>query len=306
VKAWVAVTDNDWFRFLRSRAPLDEVNFWQPGGSRQFKTLSPGEPFLFKLHYPEHFIAGGGFFAHASLLSSRIAWEAFGDKNGAGSLEEMRRRVEKYRRAPADPRQDYTVGCIILLDPFFFDEDAWIPPPKDFEKNIVQGKTYDLRSSTGKALWDDVLLRLQGTRRDRAAESEAPTYGDPVPVRQRLGQGAFRILVTDIYQRQCAVTRERALPALDAAHIKPVSEEGRHRIDNGLLLRSDIHKLFDAGYVTVAPDYRFLASRKLKKDFDNGEEYIQLAGTKLWLPKRSEDRPNREFLEWHTDVVFRK
>lgn len=125
-------------------------------------------------------------------------------------------------------------------------------------------------------------------------------------MRQRLGQGAFRVLVTDIYKRQCAVTGERALPALDAAHIKPVSEEGRHRIDNGLLLRSDIHKLFDAGYVTVAPDYSFLASRKLKNDFDNGEEYLQLSGTKLWLPKRSEDRPNREFLEWHADVIFRK
>lgn len=218
----------------------------------------------------------------------------------------MRRRVEKYRRQPAAPHQDYTVGCIILLDPFFFDENDWIPPPKDFDKNIVQGKTYDLRSTAGKALWDDVSLRLRGVRRERASESEAPTYGDPVSVRQRLGQGAFRVLVTDIYQRQCAVTRERALPALDAAHIKPVSEEGRHRVDNGLLLRSDIHRLFDAGYVSVTPDYTFLASRKLKKDFDNGEEYLQLAGTKLWVPKGSGDRPNREFLEWHVDVIFRK
>lgn len=106
MKAYVAVTDNEWFRFLRDRSPLDEVNFWQPGGSRLFKTLSLGEPFLFKLHYPEHYIAGGGYFAHASLLSSRIAWGAFREKNGAGSLEEMRRRVEKYRRAPADPYQD--------------------------------------------------------------------------------------------------------------------------------------------------------------------------------------------------------
>jgi putative restriction endonuclease len=305
VKAYVAVTDNEWFRFLRSRAPLDEVNFWQPGGSRQFKTLSPGEPFLFKLHYPEHFIAGGGFFTHASLLSSRIAWEAFDEKNGAGSLEEMRRRIEKYRRVPADRHQDYTVGCIILLDPFFFDENDWIPPPKDFDKNIVQGKTYDLRSAAGKVLWDDVLLRLQSRRRERVGEPDRAPYGDPILVRQRLGQGAFRVLITDIYERHCAVTREKALPALDAAHIKPVSEEGRHRIDNGLLLRSDIHKLFDAGYVSIAPDYRFLASRKLKNDFDNGEEYLRLSGSKLWLPRRSEDRPNREFLEWHADVVFR-
>ncbi|MGH7411673.1 MAG: HNH endonuclease [Candidatus Methylomirabilis sp.] len=304
MKAWVAVTDNDWFRFLRSRAPLDEVNFWQPGGGRLFKTLSPGEPFLFKLHAPENFIAGGGFFAHASLLPATLAWEAFEEKNGAASFEKMYELIAKRRRTVSGERNVSLIGCVILQDPFFFDDSEWIPAPYDFPRNIP-GKSYDLRSSTGKALWDAVLLRLNRPKRERISELEVPAYGDPRLIRQRLGQGTFRVLITDIYERRCAVTGEKALPALDAAHIKPVSEEGRHRIDNGLLLRSDVHKLFDAGYVTVAPDYRFLASRKLKSDFDNGEEYLQLTGSKLWLPKRSEDRPNREFLEWHADVVFR-
>src|SRR5207249_11123186 len=92
---------------------------------------------------------------------------------------------------------------------------------------------------------------------------------------QRLGQCAFRIVVTDTYQRQCAVTHEKALPALEAAHIQPVTQKGKHRIDNRRLLRFDIHRLFDAGYVTITPDYKFRASRKLKDDFDNGEEYFQ-------------------------------
>ncbi len=306
MKAWVAVTDNDWFRFLRSRAPLDEVNFWQPGGSRLFKTLNPGEPFLFKLHAPENFIAGGGFFAHASLLPPSLAWEAFEEKNGAASFEGMYELIAKRRQVVAGERKIPLIGCVILQDPFFFDETDWIHPPKDFDKNIVQGKTYNLGSSPGKELWDAVLLRLHGRKGERVGESNRPLYGDPVLVRQRLGQGAFRILVTDIYQRQCAVTREKALPALEAAHIKPVSEDGRHRIDNGLLLRSDIHRLFDAGYVSVASDYRFLASRRLKDDFHNGEEYLRLSGTTLWVPNRLEDRPNRESLEWHSDVVFRR
>ena len=305
MKAYVAVTDNEWFRFLRSRAPLDEVNFWQPGGSRVFKRLEPGEPFLFKLHAPENFIAGGGFFAHASLLPATLAWEAFEEKNGATSFEKMYELIAKRRRTVSGERNVSMIGCVILQDPFFFDDSEWIPAPYDFPRNIP-GKSYDLRSSTGKALWDAVLLRLNRPKRERISELEVSAYGDPRLIRQRLGQGTFRVLITDIYERRCAVTGEKALPALDAAHIKPVSEEGRHRIDNGLLLRSDIHKLFDAGYVTVAPDYRFLASRKLKSDFDNGEEYLQLTGSKLWLPKRSEDRPNREFLEWHADVVFRR
>ena len=131
-------------------------------------------------------------------------------------------------------------------------------------------------------------------------------YGEPVPVRQRLGQGTFRVWVTDIYQRQCAVTREKALPVLEAAHIKPVAQGGLHRIDNGLLLRTDVHALFDRGYVTVTPDYKFRVSRRLKDDFDNGEYYRQFQGVKLWLPPGAEDKPQREFLEWHGDTVFLK
>jgi putative restriction endonuclease len=90
-------------------------------------------------------------------------------------------------------------------------------------------------------------------------------------VRQRLGQGTFRLLITDIYQKRCSVTGEKVLPVLQAAHIQPVSEGGTHRVDNGLLLRSDVHTLFDRGYVTVAPDFRVMVSSRLKKDFDNGE-----------------------------------
>jgi hypothetical protein len=55
MKAFVAVTDRDWYEFLRRRPDLDEVNFWQPGGGRQFRALDPGQPFLFKLHYPERY-----------------------------------------------------------------------------------------------------------------------------------------------------------------------------------------------------------------------------------------------------------
>ena len=307
MKAWVAVTDNDWYRFLRQRPHLEEVNFWQPGGNRLFKTIGVGHPFLFKLHAPENFIAGGGFFTHASLLPSSLAWETFGEKNGATSLEEMRRRVERYRPKRRDPREDYTIGCILLQDPFFFEEGDWIPAPKDYHPNIVQGKSYDLGSPAGKGLWEAVRLRLRREVVERGRRVlEGPMFGKPIPVRQRLGQGTFRVWVTDIYQRQCAVTREKALPVLEAAHIKPVAQGGLHRIDNGLLLRTDVHALFDRGYVTVTPDYKFLVSRRLKDDFDNGEYYRQFQGGKLWLPRSAEDKPQKEFLEWHGDTVFLK
>ncbi len=113
------------------------------------------------------------------------------------------------------------------------------------------------------------------------------------------------MVVLDAYGRQCSVTAEKALPTLQAAHIKPVSEGGHHEVYNGLLLRSDVHALFDRGYVTVTPDLTFQASRRLKDEFDNGEHYLGLTGQTIRVPDREEDRPARELLEWHADTVFK-
>ncbi|MBZ5589708.1 MAG: HNH endonuclease [Acidobacteriia bacterium] len=303
MRLYVGITDYDWFWYLKALQP-DEVNFWQPGGSRQFRTLEPGGPFLFQLHSPRNFIVGGGFFAHFSLCPTILAWEAFGVKNGATSLEEMRRRIEKYRPGQSEADENHPIGCIILEQPFFFEQDQWIATADYFGRSYGPGRSFDLRAETGAALWKTVRERVAASAAPRIGE-ERPMFGDPVPVRPRLGQGSFRVVVTDIYERRCAITRERVLPVLEAAHIKPVKDGGRHETTNGLLLRSDIHRLFDRGYVTVTPDHRFRVSRKLKEDFHNGEEYLQLAGSELWLPRAADDRPNREFLEWHADLVFR-
>lgn len=306
-QAFVAVTDNEWFRFLASQPDVDEVNFWQPGGQREFKAIGPGEPLLFKLHLPENYIVGGGFFAHASILPCSLAWEAFGVKNGTSTLSEMRARIEKYRRGDRSSREDYRIGCIILRDPFFFDRRDWITPPADFHKNIVQGKRYDLTVGVGRELWQEVVGRLN--RQPSLVKEPSLTqmgYGKASLTHARLGQGAFRVVVTDIYRRRCAVTGEKALPALTAAHILPVSQGGEHRLDNGLLLRSDVHTLFDRGYVTITPSYRFRVSRRLKDDFDDGETYRRFKDNEIWLPQRLAEQPSKELLEWHNDTVFLK
>jgi putative restriction endonuclease len=68
VRFFVGITDHDWFDFLSRMDGLDEVNFWQPSGQQQFRALQIGEPFLFKLHSPDDFIVGGGFFSHFTIL----------------------------------------------------------------------------------------------------------------------------------------------------------------------------------------------------------------------------------------------
>jgi putative restriction endonuclease len=305
MKAFVAVTDRNWYEFLRRRPDLDEVNFWQPAGGRQFRALDPGQPFLFKLHYPENAIVGGGFFAHFSLYPASLAWDAFGEKNGAPSFAEMRRRIEHYRRVPSDPHQDYTIGCIILEEPFFFERGQWIPAPPSFARNTVVGKTFDLRELEGRRLWDEVVFRRAAGGRRVAEPVHDPVFGDPTLVRRRLGQGGFRILVSDVYNRHCAVTRERTLPVLEAAHIRPVAAGGLHQVDNGLLLRSDIHTLFDHGYVTVTPDHHFRVSNRLRDEWHNGRVYYELDRREVWVPADHRSRPDREALEWHADTVFK-
>ena len=295
----VAVTDNDWFEMLRARPDLAEINFWAPSAA-SFKALRPGELFLFKLHSPRNSIVGGGVFAYANVMPCSLAWAAFGQGNGAHSLQEMRTRIAKYRRAEAaSDRKEFSIGCRILTQPFFFAERDWIGLPMSWSPNIVSFKTFNTDDDEGRALWVAVHERLG--RLSVGPVADVARYGEPQLVRPRLGQGAFRVLVTDLYQRRCAVTGERTLPALEAAHIRPYSEGGVHEAPNGILLRRDIHSLFDAGYVTIGPDLRFSVSRRIREEYENGKHYYALDGQSVAVPSDTALQPNRATLSWHNE-----
>jgi len=186
----------------------------------------------------------------------------------------------------------------MVAQPVFFDESEWVRQPTDWPLNIQRGKTYALTFGEGKRIWDDCRLIAQeaaAARRTAIAE-EVSRYGEPTLILPRLGQGIFRVTVVDAYNRACAVTREHSLPALEAAHIRPYAEGGQHRVSNGLLLRSDIHRLFDQGYVTVTPDYCFEVSKRLRDDFSNGRSYYPLRGTQIALPEDPVAQPDRDLL----------
>ena len=312
MKFYVGITDNKWFEFLAWRKP-DEVNFWRPGGTGSFQVLSPGAPFLFKLHSPENFIVGGGFFVSHSNLPLSLAWEAFGDKNGAPSAEALQVLINKFR-SNKPPEHNPVIGCTILANPFFLDRPNWIPAPSNWASSIVQGKSYQTDERIGAELWSEVQHRLhmadlaKPTTLEGGASPQAEEvarYGAEFLTKARLGQGAFRVLVTDAYTRRCAITGERTLPALEAAHIKPFAKLGPNVTQNGLLLRSDLHKLFDLGYLSVTPDLAVEVSRKIKEEFENGRDYYAFHERKLVVvPSTHKDRPSSQYLEWHNRYVF--
>ena len=306
MRFWVGLTDRNWYDFLSSQEPLDEVNFWQPG-ARKPVSLTPGEPFLFKLHARHgSWIVGGGSWSHFTTLPARLAWDVFGTANGAATFQEMAQRIRRYR-AGFDVHAD-SIGCVALAAPFFLPPDLWVAPPPDWAASIQVGKTYDTSTPVGADLWDRVELARRAAQpfapiRDYVPQTDR--YGTPVLIAPRLGQGAFRLRVLDAYQRRCAVTNERTLPVLQAAHIRPYSESGPHALENGLLLREDLHTLFDRGYVTVTPAYELRVSRSIRDEFENGRDYYALDRSRIRLPAPPDPPPGREFLQWHGDTLFR-
>ncbi len=304
MRLYVGVTDRAWFEFLLAQPGIDEVNFWRPGGETPFRALEPSELFLFKLHSPDNFIVGGGLFAGFTRLPIAMAWDFFGKKNGTASFPDLLLQISKRRHERVDGTAH--VGCVLLEQPFFFPRASWIPAPSEWAPSIVQGKTYDDSDAAGRQLLDAVLKRLpQSAAFEPMAVAEGESrYGKPILVLPRLGQGSFRAIVTDAYDRRCSVTGERTLPALEAAHIQPFARNGTHHPSNGLLLRSDLHRLFDSGYLTVTPDLRLVVSKRIREEFENGRDYYAMAGRALREPGQPLFRPSASALQFHNESVF--
>lgn len=315
MKAYIGVTDLDWYRqLLADGQDHDEVNFWFPSPRQGFRALRAGQPFIFKTHiqrrasHLSNRIVGVGLYSGFSRLRISQAWELLGRANGVGSLHELRSRIEHYRREQIGRFDDPEIGCVLLNTVVFFPESATLPAPADFASNIVRGRTYALTEVESSHSAIEALMRhrlaLEATSVNVGPLIYDVTKGDAILTIPRVGQQAFKAVIAENYHHRCAITGEKVRPVLEAAHILPVEAGGQHRIDNGLLLRSDVHTLFDRGYIGVDLKNRLRVSPALRAQFGNGDWFYAREGTEIALPDRREDRPNREFLEWHNDTRF--
>lgn len=305
----VAVTDYGWYDFLTRRS-VPEVNFWTPSDRRRF-SAPEFSPFFFKLKAPHRAIAGFGYFATWSSLPDWLAWECFGEGNGCESLPELESRIAQIRTrigyVASGPLAN--IGCILIVQPTFFSREDWIAQPTDWHDRTVSSSAYDLTVGEGRRIWEQCLERVGASVTPehflpQVAGPFAPRYGEPRLVAPRLGQGTFRVSVTDAYDRSCAVTQEHSLPALEAVHIRSYASEGPHEVRNGILLRADLHRLFDKGYLTVTPTHRLEVSSRLRADYSNGRSYYPLHGQTMRVPAGERDRPAPEFLSWHNEHVY--
>ena len=236
-------TDYDWYRFLSTRPDLDEANFWKPSGGQSFKALRRGEPLIFKLKAAHrHAIVGFGLFTLFQHMSVYDAWHLFGDATGAPGMDAVVERVGKYvhRGEMQRPSRSHTIGCILLASPIFFEKPLWIRAPADWKNQIVAGKTYSLDHGEGRRIWQECLARAAAIPLPESASEnlgriqEVTTRGQGYYVEPRLGQGLFRLSVTQHLAFDAA-----SPPKLGPVHTTP---EPAVAVENGVYqgVRSEV------------------------------------------------------------------
>lgn len=171
--------------------------------------------------------------------------------------------------------------------------------------------------------WKDGYFTIEGTNlngettdsidaaRARASQPLLPETGDTfdahddtdlrqkqiASVAVRRGQSSFRSRLLAAYNGLCCVTGCDLIATLEAAHITPYRGAKSNHIQNGLLLRSDIHALFDLGLIAIDQDNRII----LAPSALNSATYKDLNGKKLAEPCDLEQVPSTEALRKHRD-----
>jgi hypothetical protein len=112
---------------------------------------------------------------------------------------------------------------------------------------------------------------------------------------RRLGQQSFRRKLVSAYASQCAMTQCNSLWVLEAAHITPYRGVRTNSVSNGLLLRADVHTLFDLALISIEPRELVVRVSTLLR----GSEYATLEGRSPTLPSKTALHPSTAALEYH-------
>lgn len=117
----------------------------------------------------------------------------------------------------------------------------------------------------------------------------------------------FKHLVRRAYDRRCAFTGLRLIngkgrPEVEAAHIRPVSENGPDSVRNGIALSGTVHWMFDRGMLGLSDQFDILISRQLNHDLSN----LLVPDLKAMVPNDSRFQPHPDFLDWHRQNIFKR
>jgi putative restriction endonuclease len=255
------------------------------------------------LKAPVRKIGGFGYFKKYHNCSAQEAWDSYGIGNGVSNIDELLQRCTKYVSKNTISTDEVTefsqIGCIILENFQLLDESEFFDPLEygeqfAFPSQVVKLKYYD------EDFISDVFSENPGSTFSPIDFTLKDTSKIRVSV-QRQGQQLFRKKVLKAYSNNCAITGESEKSLLEAAHIQPYLNIESNHIQNGILLRVDIHRLFDMGLIGIDKHYKVRVSSKL-----SSEHYRILDGNLIVLPENELNFPSVECLDFHFNNVFRK
>jgi putative restriction endonuclease len=148
--------------------------------------------------------------------------------------------------------------------------------------------------------WVAAVLNAQEKEEAAAGNFDAHDSGDGrektlASIVRRRGQPAFRHALVEAYAGRCAISGSSLADVLEAAHIVPYNGPRTNHTCNGLLLRSDLHTLFDLGRLAIeTKGYTVILAPELA-----GSDYARFAGKQLALPVKASKRPSKEALDQH-------
>lgn len=162
-----------------------------------------------------------------------------------------------------------------------------------FEVTIAGKRFNTMNAQVAEA--EDTLVESGQFDPANASDAREKTIGNIV---RRRGQPRFRRKLLKAYGGKCAVTQCDCIEVLEAAHIKPYLGEHSNSVTNGVLLRGDIHTLFDLHLVSMDASGKIKVSKFLRKT-----SYWALNGTQFHEPVNANHRPHSKALAWHCALL---
>jgi putative restriction endonuclease len=189
---------------------------------------------------------------------------------------------------------------VILSNVEFYDDDEYLDPDRiglDFKRQIVKFKYFD-----GSLVGSLGLETFPPTSADefRPIASDATEYSKQRRKKRR-GQQFFRSRLMEAYGGKCAVTGESHERVLEATHIEPYINISSNHIQNGMLLRVDIHRLMDEGLLALDNDLKLLVSSKL-----DSSSYVAYRGVQINLPSTAAQKPSTHAVTMHREERFQE
>lgn len=287
----ISPTDINWFQNLREKGLNIDVNFWTPTPWNVSKPRS-GDKLYFMLKSPIRKIGGYGHFVKYENQTPTEAWNQFGLRNGCANYEEFVSKLAHYKALNSkDDSGPSQIGCIVLTDVNFFDDDEFLDVDDfgvSFPRQVVKIKYFEQNDPFGNS---SVSLPTTDIGFDLVKE-EREEYRSSSLQNQRKGQGKFRSAVSRAYSDRCCISMESTPELLEAAHIQPYRNVSSNHVQNGLLLRVDLHKLYDSGLLYVDEQYKIHVSPIVKS-----ESYRQFHGRRISLPEDLLNYPSKQALK---------